>query len=205
MANQLLEPQWAADYMDVDYSTLTEPQRSKLGRMCDGAAGIIRRVSEREFYPTPALVNGADTAPAVPRSYAARGRRRIRVRDLRSATSVVLDGITLTPDYTYDLGTGLEDEPATWITLNTLSAYVAIRPAFTSTLVITGRWGFNPTPPEVVDAACQMVAKAWKKSQANWADQMMAADGAMFAYFNQLPDQVRLAVLGYKPLNLGFA
>lgn len=202
MANRVINPQDVADYMDLDWSVLTVQQQNKLVRMADGAAGLLGKVTGREFYPTPALVNGVDTAPSVTRTYAARGRRRIRIRDLRAVDSVLLDGVALTNVYSYDLGPGLEDEPATWLDLNQLSPYIAVRPYYTSTLAITGRWGFLVTPPEIWDAAAQMCAKAWKKAQANWADQMATPDGAMFAYFNALPEQVKLAVQQYRPLQL---
>lgn len=202
MSNQIATLAELADYQGSNLTRVSAPDQRGWQVALDGAADYIGKISGRMFYPEPALVAGADTAAPTTRTFSARGRTRMRITDLRSATVVQLDGSTLTSDIGYDIGPlGIDGEPATYITLSMLSPFITVRPLWTSTLSITGRWGFLPTPPCVKEAVLYMAARKIKRRDNAYADQIATPDGGMFAYFNSLPDEIKGAVMAYRVMH----
>jgi hypothetical protein len=195
--NQIATLQDVMDYLGLDPDMLSASRQRRLQMMLDGAAAAVGKGTGRQFYPEPALVGGADTAAPVARTYAARGRRRVWIKDLRVATQVLLDGYELTPMYGYDIGT-VTDEPATSIVLADVSPYVVVRPIWTSTLTITGRWGFATTPDDVKDVVLYMAARRYRRSENAYGDQVAAPDGAGWNYFSDLPRDIRNTLEAYR-------
>jgi hypothetical protein len=157
----------------------------------DGAEQFAERWCGRTFSPDPPIdPELGDVAPAVTKYRSARGKRFVRVPDLRVATSVVLDGVTLT-DYFIDSYV----TPATHIEL-----------ASTTTgrgeLAITGRWGFSPPPDDAKIAILQLAARGWSRRDARWSDTVQTPDGAVFFYSRNMPDEVANVFRSYRIPNL---
>lgn len=204
MANGIATLAEAQGYLGLDPSKQAVADQQVLQLFLDGAADYVQRRTGRLLYPDPPLdpATGLDTQPSTTRTFAARGRRRIRITDLRVADSVQLDGYTLTPQTGYDLGPGLQDEPATHITLAMISPYVTVRPLWTSLLTITGRWGFSPTPPAAKDAVLFITARRWQRKVGGYADQQTTPDGGLFNFFRQLPQDVQDALADLRPAHI---
>jgi hypothetical protein len=204
VANGIASLADAQGHLGLDPTKMSAASIAKLQRMLDGSAAMVEKVTGRKFSPEPALVAGLDTGTPVTKTFSARGRRRIAIPDLRVATTVVLDSYTLDAATGYDLGPSLDQEPAQTIVLSAISPFVTVRPLWTSQLVITGRWGFNPTPPEIIDVVLYATARKYKRSENSYGDQVADASGAAVNYFRQLPQDYQDAVNAYKRIHVGF-
>lgn len=157
------------DVARVDYPVLTTVIAS--------AEQTVAMETGRTFVADPAFVAGADTDPPVTKTFRVRRRNQtvVRIPDLRSATSVVLDGNTLTEGIGFDFNTSINGEPYTHISLYFTQANLLTWGASlsaSSILSVTGRWGFVPVPDDVHEITLQIAARKWYKRDAQFADQL---------------------------------
>lgn len=161
-----------------------------VNRIIDGVEGFVQTYTHRRFAPEPALdADGADTGTPVqksfkvsrigPNSLTSRNSVRIRIPDLRVATLIALDGNTLTEGIDYILDTYVGDEPYTHIKLVNWNSW--INPwtmlQVQSHLEITGRWGFNPTPPDIKTVVTYLAAREYRRRDAMYADAVDTGTG----------------------------
>lgn len=181
--------------------------------MYQGILDSMERFAEnytgRRFSPDPPLVNGEDTASPVQKAFVvARNQNVVRIPDLRATTSVSLGGTALDEWVGYQFDAGAE--PAQ-------SIYLAITPygiggvsyfgtaTLANQLLITGRWGFNPVPPDVKDCVLALAARRAKERKSAWSDSVAMPDGSVLSYFRQLPASVQGALDLYKAPRVALA
>jgi hypothetical protein len=109
-------------------------------------------------------------------------------------------------------GTGEYAEPASEIILGygyglgmTLAqqfAYVLPQQYLANDLQITGRWGFSPTPIDVLDATYTWAARAYREKDAAFSDTLMTPEGMTFSYFKTMPARVKQVLDTYRILNI---
>lgn len=151
----------------------------------------IVRYTRRNFFPDP---TPPDTTP-VTKTFKVRGSNYVSVPDLRSVTAIDLNGAVLIEDEGYELW-GEDDEPSHTVKLLYLPQYVAVP---TPKLTITGLWGFDAVPEDLKESTCTWVARAFKKRDANYADVVQQGiDAAMFQYFKNVPDEIKMTMDSYK-------
>jgi hypothetical protein len=175
-----------------------------LQSLLDGAEVFLEGHLNRTFAPLPDLVNGADTAPPVVKTFGVHGKARVRVPDLRSPTAVTLDGVSLIAetDYSHD---GF-DEPAVWLTLPSTLVRPPVPPG-RGLLSVTGRWGF-PDPEKLAgikDAILTLAARKYKRRDANWSDTNQTASGAVFFYSRDIPDEIKTVLDDWRIQRFVFA
>lgn len=110
------------------------------------------------------------------------------------------------------IGTGPYAEPATsvilgygWgmgMTLAQQFAYVLPQMYLANDLWITGRWGWNPTPEDVVDTTYGVATRRYREKDAAFSDQMVTPEGIAFSFFKQLPASLKLTLDSYRVPNL---
>lgn len=158
-----------------------------LNRILDGVEGFVQRYTHRRFAPEPALAtDGTDTADPVAKTFqvsrtalASRNSMRVRIPDLREATLVTLDGNTLEEGVDYVLDAYAGDEPFTHLKLVNWSSWTDPWTMLqtTSTLEITGRWGFNPVPDEIRSVVTYLAAREYRRRDAMYADAVDTGTG----------------------------
>ncbi len=191
-------------------------------RLISAAEVRVERWTGRRFSPEPALTGTppADTSPAITKDIKVTSGARVRVPDLRSVVSVTYGGLGLQPDtgyvledsggFTYaDADGNFHDFPATHLRMY---PGVGFQPNFDVVrgiagwqphIIITGKWGFYPCPEDVVDAVRTMVARAYKRKDANYADQVSAGvESVSLNYFRKLPQEVTDTLAYYRPPRL---
>jgi hypothetical protein len=172
--------------------------------LLDAAEDFVARYTRRHFVPEPALADdGSDTLDPVTKSfYITRGRKTLRIPDLRVATTVKLNGSALVTDIGYQIDS--YGEPATSLTLvvpygyanNAMGVYVAplTNPYGNGVVAITGRWGWNPAPLVIKHAVLALTMRMYRERDANWSDSVALPDGSVLSYFRQLPASVQGAL-----------
>ena len=162
--------------------------------LLDGAELFFERTTGRLFSPLPELVNEVDTAAPVIKKFSARGRRLINIPDLRTATAVTLDGAALVEDSGYYFDAYVE--PATQFSLVSYPASGS-----RGELAITGRWGWNPSPPDAKSAIITLAARIYKKKDTLWSDTIQTAEGAVFFFSRNMPEEVEAVWRSYRTPN----
>lgn len=77
--------------------------------------------------------------------------------------------------------------------------------ALPQTIVVTGRFGIDPLPANLVDAIYLLAARYWYEREASYADQVAVAEGAgVQTYYRQLPPRTKLVFASYA-LPTGYA
>lgn len=171
----------------------------ELQRTIDAAVALCERYTGRKFSPDPPLdSDGEDTGTPVARHFPARGRTRIRIPDLRSATSVTLDGVSLTRDIGFYLDT-FDGYTARRIVM--LSGFTTVGSFSSGDLKITGRWGMLQCPEEIKDSIIEHAARRWRQRDARWSDQVVAGEGS-FTYFRGIGQTVKEVWDLYREPNL---
>jgi hypothetical protein len=109
-------------------------------------------------------------------------------------------------------GTGDYAEPASTITLGygyglgmTLAqqfAYVLPQMYLANDLQITGRWGWYPTPADIVDATYSIASRAYRERDAAFSDQLMSPEGVAFAFYKSMPSRIKAILDPYRPLHI---
>lgn len=149
------------------------------------------------FSPDPPLAaNDADTNAPVLRTFPVASRTVIRVPGLRSATSVSLDGVTLMNNVNYRIDA-----------LTFPARFVYIEPyrsvsGDAGLISITGRWGYNPSPPRAKMAILSLAARWYHKRDALHAD-VVGNDMGTFTFAQDLPSSVQMILNGYRTPMLG--
>lgn len=174
-----------------------------LSSLLEAAENFAERYTGRRFSPDPALSSGgADDAPPVTRTLVPlTGASLIRVPDVRAITGVSYGGTALAAeDYQLE---GPPGEPATHMALDwSLLTYVGELPG---QLVITGRFGFNPTPALIKDGVLAHAARMYKERDAAYADVVTTdMEGGSLQYLRTLPARVKAAYDSYKVHRVAF-
>lgn len=112
-----------------------------------------------------------------------------------------------------DPGAVVPHEPATEITLgygygtgygiSGQFAYVLPLGYKANDLEIWGRWGFNPTPPSVLDAVYSIAARRYRERDASWSDTVVTPEGGALSYFRQMPASVQAELDRFRITNWG--
>jgi hypothetical protein len=167
-----------------------------LSVMLESAESFVERYCGRRFSPDPDLIEDADTAPSIEKSVVVTpADRLVRIPDVREVVSVTLGGLVLNPA-NYKLGNYSAASPAKQIEL--LQTAV---PSFTqpeTTLTFKGRFGFNPTPPDIVDAVLTIAARRYRERDASFSDAVQLSDGGLLSYFRSLSSNTQVILRSYK-------
>lgn len=155
-----------------------------------------------------------ETRTAATLHFTTEGRAQLALPDLRSATSVVHDGATLTANESYWLipdakqsgvyvaiqlrvfqreGAWYYSNPEWW------DRGLDWRQPLTSEpndLVITGDWGWDPVPYDVLHAVKVMAAWYTKRADALLANAVANPEGAILDY-SQVPPEVTAVIRAY--------
>lgn len=170
---------------------------SVLKIMLESAESFVERFCGRRFSPDPALVGGEDIAPSVERTVMVTPRDRlVRIPDVREIVSITLGGLSLDPG-DYLLGNYSAASPATQIELLQTASSTLV-PSETE-LTILGRFGFNPTPADILDAVLTIAARRYRERDAAFADAVQLGEtGAVNSYFRSLPSNIQHILRSYK-------
>lgn len=177
-------------YIKTAGGSLRGDNESFVDRLIDAAEGFVQRHVQRKLAPEPALTGDPpqDTGNPVAKTFPVRRQGYIRVPDLRTVTSITLGGATLEDGLGYSIDfpeTHYGREPATHVDV---IGDVWVYGRQSTPLVITGRWGWNPVPPEIKDVICTLVARMFAERDAKMADQVQVGlEGTVFNYFKALP------------------
>lgn len=164
-----------------------------LNLMIESSERFVERYTGRRFSPLPA----SDSDPVVAKTIKLTDERAIvRVPDVREVASVTLDGVTLAEESDYTLGDYEAASPASTIRLFERPALSRIEPV--ALLVITGRFGFSPVPPDVKDAVLTIAARRYRDRDASWSDALQLSEGGILSYFAQLPSNTKMILQSYK-------
>jgi hypothetical protein len=179
----------AVDYLDFLENQLGQARERQLTRYLLAAQATAERFCRRRFGPDPELTDsGADTNDPVTKTVRVGVYDdAVKIPDLRISPSpvVTLDGFALDVNDDYWLEPFSDDTPATFLRL-------AAAPASTGgTVAITGRFGWNPLPPDLDDAVYTLAARKYRERQSNHADSVQLPEGLTLAYFRQLPASVQ--------------
>lgn len=188
----------------IAYGDLSEDRvdGALLQQLISSAERFASRYTRRHFDPTPALVDGVDTAPAVTKTFTvAPGRITVTVPDLRAATSVSLDGALL-DTYNGYWPIVTDEEPVTFVQLFQPYGTSSWSTSGVGMLSITGRWGWNPVPDDVKVAVMALTMRMWKERKASWGDTVVLPDGSIIQYFRSLPSSVQAGLGLYRKVNL---
>lgn len=189
-------------YLDL---TAEKVDGALLETVLDGAEAFAEAYTGRHFAADPVLIDGADTGTPVAKTFTMPwNSTSLRIPDLRVATSVTSDGTTLTEGYGYEIDS-TDAEPATRLRILNWTPYSTSPFQIKSfrTVVITGRWGFSPTPPDVKDAVLTLAARRWRERDAAYADRITFAEGGSLDYLRQLPASVAAILNLYRPPRVG--
>lgn len=191
-------------------SGVTGDPGSMFANVLEGTEAFAERYTGRRFSPDPALVQGpvggdpTDTGSPVTKTFKVEaGQRTVRIPDLRVLLSATLAGAALLDGYDFSLGTYSDESPATHLFIGQPLTYDPLK--MESDLVITGRWGFLSTPPDVKDAVLAMAARRYRERDASYADTVSAPDGGILAYFRGVPERVKAVLDTYRLPRLAIA
>lgn len=152
----------------------------------------------------------ADSAPPVSLTLTAGYQRDIRLPDAREIDTATLDGQALTTSgftlvgaktltaigtagYTVSGGT------ATDLRLTPLGPVTqGWVPTLGNSLVVTGRFGMWPIPPDLKDACLLMTARAYKEKDAAYGDIVQLNDGSSVNYYRQMPMRAAMILDRYR-------
>jgi len=188
-------------YLDIN-GTTGQFSDATIGSNIRAAASLLQGSTGRQFEPQ----SGAT------KKFTTEGRPYISIPDLRTATSVTLQGAALTADASYwlipDSGQsvyigiqfrafGQHNEPSylsnpQWFDRN-LDTYWRRGMNVTSLpndLIITGDWGYSPLPDEFLHATKILAAFYTRRPASVLSDSAVTPDGNFLRY-SQLPIEVR--------------
>ncbi len=178
-------------------------QDSVLTVMLESAESFVERFCGRRFSPDPELVGGEDLAPSVEKTVMVTPEDRlVRIPDVREVVSISLGGMALNPS-DYKLGNYSAASPANQIELLQTAVPSLTQPE--TELTITGRFGFNPTPADIVDAVLTIAARRYRERDAVFSDSLQTSEGGLLTYFRSLPSNIQLILRSYKMPRLAVA
>jgi hypothetical protein len=168
--------------------------------MIGGVERMTERYARRRFSPDPGLTEaGEDINPVITKRIATRGLMDVRIPDLRELVTITLGGNTLVEDDGYSLIRREDGDPAHAIEFSDFAGSYWLNVPGEADLVITGRWGFNPTPDDIKHFVCSLVARQYKKREANFADMIQTGpEGSIFRYMRALPEELRMIIDSYR-------
>lgn len=177
--NSLVDTVWSA-LADVDQ--LKARLNDRGGKTDDDVLwGLLKAASNvmeqvRLFHPDPPP--GDDP---VTRTVRLDHARMIRVPDVRSLTAIDIDGASVDPN-TVRL-VGRDNEPAYHL-------YLPAGVVSGEWMELTGHFGFQAPPEEVVQAVLTLAQRAYHERNARQADTVQDPEGGVYAYFRQIPPSV---------------
>lgn len=167
-----------------------------LNVMLNSAETFVERFCGRLFSPDPELVGGEDVAPSIEKTVVVTPEDRlVRIPDLREVVSITLDGLALDSS-AYRLGNYSQSSPAKQIELLQRATPSLTRPE--TALVLKGRFGFNPTPADIIDAVLTIAARRYRERDAVFSDAVQTSDGGLLSYFRSLPSNIQHILRSYK-------
>ena len=173
-------------------------------RFLDAASRRVEEYTARGFLPDPEYVTESPIVDSAAPVTVDVGLDRVeygpfqqpalaafaawaRVPDVRAATTVAVDGVTLdAADWALDARPG---QPA--------HAMRLARPP-TRSLDITGRFGFANVPADVREATVVLAGRALYERNARLADVVQDPEGGVASYFRQIPPVVAATLDRYR-------
>lgn len=162
----------------------------------ESAEAFVERFCGRRFSPDPEFIEGEDTAPSIEKSVVVTPEDRlVRIPDLREVLSITLGSMVLNSS-AYKLGNYSAGSPANQIELLQTAVPSLTQPE--TELVMKGRFGFAPTPPDVIDAVLTIAARRYRERDAAFSDSVQTSEGGLLSYFRSLPSNTQLILRSYK-------
>lgn len=151
------------------------------------ATSFVERETGHQFTPEGGDVGDDDVDP-VEKTVSSRGSSFVAVPDLREAVTVTVAGTEIAKREVGDTsGYNLFGQaPHTSIRLTGVT-FDAVTDA---DVVIAGRWGHIPVPPDVKDAILALGARMVRERAASYADTIADPESGILAYYRQLPPRV---------------
>lgn len=199
---RLASTQDLADLLDVnDVPAKTTILNWALGM----AERLAERYARRRFSPLFTDGNGNEIDGTVTRTVTS--DVWVNVPDIRSVTTMTLNGATLTDDY-YDLGSIDEENPTTRrIRLGYAGGAspaerfgrVSVIGGYNkNNLVIVGKFGYNPTPDDVKGAVLETAAYLYHKREGRFAGLVQLPSGEIRDYSAWMPAEALMALKMYR-------
>jgi hypothetical protein len=197
-------------YLDIT-STTGRASSTNLDLMIQAASDFLERATGRII-----TASASNTS----RTFSSDGRAAIAIPDLRTASSITLQGSTLTADSTYwlvpakqqpgdgtTIYTGLQfraydtydyrSNPE-WFDRNLDSPYWSVRRyGLPNDLVITGLWGWTSVPAQWKIATLVLAGWNYKRPDSLLANVAITPEGNELQY-GQMPPEVRELIDGWR-------
>jgi hypothetical protein len=168
-----------------------------IGSNIRAASAFLERATGRQFTPQTATT----------KTFTSNGAAAMRIPDLRTASSVTLQGAALDADETFWL---IPDNRGVYTTLQLRPFGSGYESSYKSNpqwfdrnldrwggggslpndLVITGDWGWDPLPEELLHATKVLAAYYTRRPASVLADAQVTPEGTELRY-SQLPHEVR--------------
>lgn len=190
------------DYMGVSTST-GRYSDAALGSNLRAAQGLMERRTSRQF----------DEQGATTKTLSSDGKAVVSIPDLRTATSITLQGSALTADESYWLlpdtrhsgvfvnlqlrtfGGDHRSNPQ-WFDRNLDQAWYHVGYGLPNDLVIVGDWGWTSKPDDLLLGVKSLAAWITKRADAVLAGAVQNPDGSILDY-SQWPIEAQTAVAVY--------
>jgi hypothetical protein len=163
----------------IDFADDINTDDALLTGVLDAAKAGIVVCTKRNFTTTP-----APDADPVQKTFLPE-TRRVRIPDAREVTEVLVNGAVVAPD-DYQLLYTRDDLPAVKVKLP-----ISLGVADGTVVEVTGRWGIDVLPDDVVDAIYVHAARHYYEWSAKLADRVTPGEGATAEhYYRSLPTSV---------------
>lgn len=185
-------------YLDIS-GTTGQFSNARIGSNIRAAAAFIERETHRQFYPQD----------AVTKTFTTEGRSYISIPDLRSASSITLQGAALTANSSFWLmpdkqqsgvytgvqfrafGSGSFLSNPQWFDRNLDRDWARLREgSLPNDLAITGDFGHNPYPHDFIQAVLVLASFYTRRPASTLADVEITPEGTEKRY-SRLPVEVR--------------
>lgn len=189
----------------------TGQERELLELLLAGATDAVHRHRSRRLFtswPAEPVPTEEEPDPERPDpvtiTVPTYGSRFVRVPDVRELESITGDGTDLVLS-TADLAT-VPNEP--WWPSSTAGrfrlynrpgepAHAIMLSSIPAELVLTGRFGFHPTPPKVHEIVLSWAARVYHERNSRQADGYTDPEGGAWSYFRQIPASIGSALDAY--------
>jgi hypothetical protein len=185
------------DYLNIEGVGPMKYSDALIGSNIRAASSFLQKATGRQF----------ENQTGVTKTYTTNGAAAIKIADLRTATSISLQGSELDADESYWLisdnhgvnttlqfrafggGSSYLSNPQ-WFDRNLDRAYYRGTGSLPNDLVITGDWGHDPLPDDLLHATKVLAAYYTRRPSSLLADAQVTPEGAELRY-SSLPHEVQ--------------